>query len=71
MALFVLVQHMKMFTCASKILLTANFSSIFFSVILLLLKFLLHHKKDQPFPVITQPNWVALNKKKKKKIAVL
>ena len=56
MAFVVLVQHMKMFTCASKILLTVNFSPIFFSVILLLLKFLLYHKKDQPFPVITQPN---------------
>ena len=56
MAFVVLVQHMKMFMCASKILLTANYNSIFFSVILLLLKFLLHHTKDQPFPVITQLN---------------
>ena len=56
MAFVVLAQHMKMFTCASKILLTANFSSIFFSVVLLLLKFLLHHNKDQPFPVIKQLN---------------
>ena len=55
-AFVVLVHHMKMLTCASEILLMANFNSIFLSVILLLLKFLLHHTKDQPFPVITQPN---------------
>ena len=56
MAFVVLVQHMKMFMCASKILLTAKFSSIFFSVIFLLLTFFLHHTKDQPFSIITQPN---------------